>query len=85
VGRQIKKGGGISFNATLKLTHLSDRLVQSILHAYSTVPRDPCRTCRRTHAQTNALSEIFNAEVVIREDATAGPCVGGLARYSGVQ
>ncbi|KAJ3216749.1 Developmentally-regulated GTP-binding protein 2 [Dinochytrium kinnereticum] len=31
---KIKKGGGISFNATTKLTYLSERLVQQILQSY---------------------------------------------------
>eukprot|EP00160_Parvularia_atlantis_P021659 Unigene9473_Nuclearia_a/m.28921 Unigene9473_Nuclearia_a/g.28921 ORF Unigene9473_Nuclearia_a/g.28921 Unigene9473_Nuclearia_a/m.28921 type:complete len:366 (+) Unigene9473_Nuclearia_a:37-1134(+) len=46
---KIKKGGGISFNATVKLTHLNEKMVYMILHEY----------------------KIFNAEVVIREDATS--------------
>jgi ribosome-interacting GTPase 1 len=31
---KVKKGGGISFNATMKLTHLTERLVQMILQGY---------------------------------------------------
>ncbi|KAL1917557.1 uncharacterized protein VTP21DRAFT_3950 [Calcarisporiella thermophila] len=31
---KVKKGGGISFNATVKLTYLTARLVQNILHDY---------------------------------------------------
>ncbi|KAI8588398.1 Developmentally-regulated GTP-binding protein 2 [Geranomyces variabilis] len=31
---KVKKGGGISFNSTLKLTHLNERLVYQILHDY---------------------------------------------------
>jgi ribosome-interacting GTPase 1 len=31
---KIKTGGGISFNSTIKLTHLSERIVYSILHDY---------------------------------------------------
>ncbi|KAI9344853.1 P-loop containing nucleoside triphosphate hydrolase protein [Zopfochytrium polystomum] len=31
---KVKKGGGISFNATCKLTHLSERMVYQILHSY---------------------------------------------------
>ncbi|KAL2916629.1 Ribosome-interacting GTPase 2 [Polyrhizophydium stewartii] len=31
---KVKKGGGISFNATLKLTHLTERTVIGILHDY---------------------------------------------------
>ncbi|KAJ3120306.1 Developmentally-regulated GTP-binding protein 2 [Nowakowskiella sp. JEL0407] len=31
---KIKKGGGLSFNATTKLTYLNERIVYSILHDY---------------------------------------------------
>ena len=31
---KVKKGGGISFNATCSLTHLDEKLVQMILHEY---------------------------------------------------
>ncbi|KAJ3197010.1 Developmentally-regulated GTP-binding protein 2 [Irineochytrium annulatum] len=31
---KVKKGGGVSFNATCKLTHLNERLVQQILQSY---------------------------------------------------
>jgi len=31
---KVKKGGGISFNATCKLTHLNEKLVYVILHDY---------------------------------------------------
>ncbi|KAJ3392884.1 Developmentally-regulated GTP-binding protein 2 [Lobulomyces angularis] len=31
---KVKKGGGISFNSTLKLTHLSEKLVQQLLKDY---------------------------------------------------
>lgn len=31
---KIKKGGGISFNATCKLTHVDEKMVYSILHDY---------------------------------------------------
>lgn len=31
---KIKKGGGISFNSTLKLTHLNEKMVYQILHSY---------------------------------------------------
>eukprot|EP00842_Homolaphlyctis_polyrhiza_P002310 jgi/Hompol1/307/HPOL_002762-RA len=31
---KVKKGGGISFNATVKLTHLTERTVYGILHDY---------------------------------------------------
>ena len=31
---KVKKGGGISFNSTTKLTHLNERIVYSILHDY---------------------------------------------------
>lgn len=31
---KVKKGGGISFNGTCKLTHLNERIVYSILHDY---------------------------------------------------
>ena len=33
---KLKKGGGLSFNATCKLTILSEALVRTILHEYST-------------------------------------------------
>ena len=31
---KVKKGGGISFTATTKLTYLNERIVYSILHDY---------------------------------------------------
>jgi len=31
---KIKKGGGVSFNAVVKLTHLNEKLVYMILHEY---------------------------------------------------
>ena len=31
---KVKKGGGVTFNATCTLTHLSEKLVQLILHEY---------------------------------------------------
>ncbi|CAI2179084.1 6960_t:CDS:10 [Funneliformis geosporum] len=31
---KVKKGGGISFNATVKLTHLNEKMVYHILHDY---------------------------------------------------
>ncbi|EGF83908.1 hypothetical protein BATDEDRAFT_36387 [Batrachochytrium dendrobatidis JAM81] len=31
---KVKKGGGISFNATQKLTHLNEKMVYNILHDY---------------------------------------------------
>ena len=34
---KIKKGGGISFNSTTKLTHLNERIVYSILHDYKVI------------------------------------------------
>jgi ribosome-interacting GTPase 1 len=33
-GFQVKKGGGITFNATTKLTILNERIVYQILHDY---------------------------------------------------
>jgi len=45
---KVKAGGGLSFNTTVPLTHLDQRLVGSVLHEY----------------------KIFNAEVVLRCDAT---------------
>jgi hypothetical protein len=47
---QVKTDGGISFNATCKLTHLDEHLCRIILHEY----------------------RIHNADILIREDATAG-------------
>jgi ribosome-interacting GTPase 1 len=35
VSFKVKKAGGISFNATLKLTKLDQKMVQNILHDYS--------------------------------------------------
>lgn len=35
VSFKIKKAGGISFNATVKLNHLDAKMVQNILHDYS--------------------------------------------------
>ena len=32
---KIKKGGGISFNAVVKLTHMNEKLVDLILREYS--------------------------------------------------
>ena len=34
---KLKKGGGLSFNATCKLTILSEALVRTILHEYSMI------------------------------------------------
>ncbi|CAH1770441.1 3899_t:CDS:2, partial [Entrophospora sp. SA101] len=31
---KVKKGGGISFNATVKLNHLNEKMVYHILHDY---------------------------------------------------
>jgi ribosome-interacting GTPase 1 len=35
VSFKIKKAGGISFNATVKLTKIDQKMVQNILHDYS--------------------------------------------------
>ena len=35
VSFKIKKAGGISFNATLKLTKIDQKMVHNILHDYS--------------------------------------------------
>lgn len=35
VSLQPKKGGGLSYNSTVPLTHCSEKLVQLILHEYS--------------------------------------------------
>lgn len=35
VSFKIKKAGGISFNATVKLHYLDQKMVQNILHDYS--------------------------------------------------
>lgn len=35
VSFKIKKGGGITFNATVKLTKIDQKMVQNILHDYS--------------------------------------------------
>ncbi|KAK7827393.1 hypothetical protein U0070_026599 [Myodes glareolus] len=51
-----KKGGGISFNSTVTLTQCSEKLVQLILHEYSILG--------------SCYSEIFNAEVLFREDCS---------------
>lgn len=45
---KVKKGGGITFNATQMLTHLNAKVVEKLLHEF----------------------KIFNAEVLVREDAT---------------
>eukprot|EP01119_Soliformovum_irregulare_P016411 TRINITY_DN473_c0_g1_i1.p1 TRINITY_DN473_c0_g1~~TRINITY_DN473_c0_g1_i1.p1 ORF type:complete len:365 (+),score=104.72 TRINITY_DN473_c0_g1_i1:36-1130(+) len=45
---KVKAGGGLSFNSTVPLTFLNEKMVRLILHEY----------------------KIFNAEVLVREDAT---------------
>jgi len=45
---KVKAGGGLSFNSTVPLTRINERVVRSVLHEY----------------------KIFNAEVLIREDAS---------------
>ncbi|CAG8633034.1 22379_t:CDS:10, partial [Racocetra persica] len=37
---KVKKGGGISFNATVKLTYLNEKMVYNILHDYILVRED---------------------------------------------
>lgn len=40
VSFKIKKAGGISFNATLKLTKIDQKMVHNILHDYSKLRYD---------------------------------------------
>ena len=77
---KIKKGGGVSFNAVVKLTHLNEKLVYMILHEYSMAPSffSPASvflllsSCVSNPLVFSLFAEIFNAEVLIREDCTAG-------------
>ncbi|TKC53131.1 hypothetical protein EI555_006629, partial [Monodon monoceros] len=81
-----KKGGGISFNSTVTLTQCSEKLVQLILHEYSILPESVSRdrlfrallavgvrgggaACAQV-ALNPSPSEIFNAEVLFREDCS---------------
>lgn len=42
VSFKIKKAGGISFNATLKLTKVDQKMVHNILHDYSMCGQSVC-------------------------------------------
>ena len=72
---KIKKGGGISFNAVVKLTHMNEKLVDLILREYS---KPSCFFFFVFSSSSSMLTwvrlilEIFNAEVLIREDCTPG-------------
>lgn len=63
---KLKKGGGLSFNATCKLTILSEALCRTILHEYSTCAHS------LSHSLIRNMTEIFNAEVLVKEDASVG-------------
>ncbi|OWK57885.1 Developmentally-regulated GTP-binding protein 2 [Lonchura striata] len=65
-----KKGGGISFNSTVTLTQCSEKLVQLILHEYSCHQGAQPVWCVGIWALTVSTSEIFNAEVLFREDCS---------------
>ena len=40
---KIKKGGGISFNSTVKLNYLNEKMVYHILHDYSKFMHAECQ------------------------------------------
>ena len=70
---KVKKTGGISFIATCPLTHVDEKLVQMILHEYSIYIAVFCIIFVSLLSFCKFVRlEIFNAEVLFREDCTAG-------------
>lgn len=67
VSFKIKKAGGISFNATLKLTMIDQKMVHNILHDYSKQSEKSIKRDRNWWGFFLFI-EIFNADIVIRED-----------------
>jgi ribosome-interacting GTPase 1 len=56
VAFKLKSAGGLSFNATVKLTQMSEKLAYHVLHEYS--------------LNVLNLAEIHHCEIVIRQDIT---------------
>lgn len=59
---KVKTTGGIKFNSTVKLTHLDQKMVYSILHDYS--------KSQASRLPSLTTAEIHNADVLIKEDCT---------------
>lgn len=41
--KQVKKGGGLSFNSTCQLTKVDEKMVQMILHEYKIFNAEVCQ------------------------------------------
>ena len=62
---KVKSGGGITFNATCKLTHLSEKMVWSILHDYRIFNAGRPSASLSSHCFT-----MNHSEILIRGDYT---------------
>jgi ribosome-interacting GTPase 1 len=65
---KVKKAGGLSFNSTLPLTHVDEKLVQLILHEYKLFNAEVIRIASPVFRQI-LMSEY--CQVLFREDCTA--------------
>lgn len=67
---KAKTAGGITINTTVPLTRTDERTIRGILQAYKVLPplSSQDRARKKYLADVYVLSQIHNADVMIRED-----------------